>query len=259
MKMRSCVAAVAVFCLAAATAPAATFASSDRLPDLAMYRLLDFTIEKTPDHHRLLRYTTIIVDIGAGKFQAEGSRSSSAQPEMSVVQRIFDDVGGSRTRPTAARMYFAGDGHTHWHLRDLEQSALTPLDDDQRHDHQQSLASAKHGFCFFDNIKFNLLLPGAPLDAFYLDCGDDPTALSQTMGLSVGWGDAYWFDIVDQWIDITGVKNGRYRLTSTADAQNSFLESDETNNVTWTDLHLHGNATPRVIGQGPFAPLPVVP
>ena len=103
------------------------------------------------------------------------------------------------------------------------------------------------------------MLTGAPLDAFYLDCGADPTVLSQTMGLSVGWGDAYWFDIVDQWIDITGVKNGRYRLTATADAQNWFLESDETNNLTWTELHLNGNATPRVTAQGPFAPLPVVP
>jgi hypothetical protein len=257
MKMRSCVAAVAVFGLAAAAAPASSLAASDRLPDLSMYQLLDFQIEKTRDHHTLLRYTTIIVNIGAGKFQAEGSRTSTSQPEMSVVQRIFDDAGGSRVRPNAARMYFAGDGHSHWHLRDLEQSSMQPVDDD-RDDNGQARASAKHGFCFFDNIKFNLLLPGAPLDAFYTDCGADPSALSQTMGLSIGWGDAYFFDIVDQWIDITGLKNGRYRLTATADAENWFLESDETNNATWTELKLRGNATPRVTAQGPFAPLPVV-
>jgi hypothetical protein len=78
------------------------------------------------------------------------------------------------------------------------------------------------------------------------------------MGLSIGWGDAYFYDIAYQWVDITGLRNGRYRLTATADAQNWFRESDDSNNFTWTDLRLRGDATPRVIGQGPFIPLPSV-
>jgi hypothetical protein len=255
MKLRSYLIAVAAFAFAAGATPASA-AATDMLPDLGMYQLLEFHIERTPDHHRLLRYTTIIVNVGAGNFQAEGSRPTSADPEMSVVQRIFDDAGGSRVRPTHARMYWAGDGHNHWHLRDLETSTLNPLDDDGYGTHGR--ASAKHGFCFFDNIKFNLLLPGAPLDAFYTGCGTDPTVLNQSMGLSIGWGDAYYYDIAYQWVDITGLRNGRYRLNATADAQNWFRESDDSNNFTWTDLRLRGDATPRVIGQGPFIPLPSV-
>jgi hypothetical protein len=255
MKLRSYLTAVAAFVFAAGATPAPA-AAHVMLPDLGMYQLLDFHVEQTPDHHRLLRYTTIIVNVGAGNFQAEGSRASGADPEMSVVQRIFDDGGGSRVRRTNARMYWAGDGHNHWHLRDLEASTLNPLGDDDRGGRDR--ASAKHGFCFFDNIRFNLLLPGAPLDAFYADCGMDPTALNQTMGLSVGWGDAYFWDIAYQWVDITGLRPGRYRLNATADAQNWFRESNETNNFTWTDLRLRGDAEPQVIRQGPFIPLPVV-
>lgn len=251
MKLRSYLIAMTAFAFAVGATPASA-AAHDMLPDLGMYQLLEFHIEQTPDHHRLLRYTTIIVNVGSGNFQAEGSRASTADPEMSVVQRIFEDAGGSRVRRTNARMYWAGDGHDHWHLRDLETSSLNPLDGNPA----RGRASAKHGFCFFDNIKFNLLLPGAPLDAFYTGCGMDPTVLNQSMGLSVGWGDAYFYNIAYQWVDITGLRPGRYRLIAIADAQNWFRESNEFNNFTWTDLRLRGDAEPQVIGQGPFIPLP---
>jgi hypothetical protein len=232
--------------LLAAAVPA-NAAAADRLPDLAMAPLSDFRIEKSGSS-KLLRYSAIIVNIGAGAFQAEGSRTSTAEPEMSVVQRIFDDSNGSRTVPTAARMYFAGDGHTHWHVRDLELSSLDRLDNGVKVG-----AGAKHGFCFYDNVAFSLGLAGAPGSPFFLTCGTSANALNQTMGLSVGWGDAYRYYLVDQWIDITNVDAGRYRLRTSADAQNWFAESNEANNGTWTDLQLKGNGTPRVIAQGPSA------
>jgi Lysyl oxidase len=244
--------AVAALGLGAGVAPASA-APSDALPDLAMYKMSDFRIEKTPDRRRLLRYTTIIVNNGAGNFQAEGTRASGAEPEMSVVQRIFDFSGGSRMQPTAARMYWSGDGHSHWHLRDLETSSLDRADGGVKVG-----SAAKHGFCFFDNIKFNLLLPGSPPNASYTGCGTDPTVLTQSMGLSIGWGDAYYYNLVDQWVDITGLVPGRYRLTTTADEQDWFVESDEYNNFTWTELQINKNGPPRVTAQGPYATLPTV-
>ena len=44
--------------------PAAS--ANDQLPDLAMARLRSFSIENTTDGRRLLRFTTVIVNIGAG-------------------------------------------------------------------------------------------------------------------------------------------------------------------------------------------------
>jgi hypothetical protein len=259
MKLRRYVIALAAFGLAVG-APPAVAGSSDQLPDLAMYRLLDFHIETTPDNRRLLRYTTVIVNIGAGQFQAEGTRASSTEPEMSVVQRIFDNAGGSRVRPTTARMYFAGDGHHHWHLRDLEQSSLDNVDkDDDADSGARARSGAKHGFCFFDYVQFNVALPGVPLDQVYTTCGIDSTVLTQSMGLSVGWGDKYDYDLPDQWVDITGMPPGRYRLTTTADAENWFRETDESNNFTWTELKIKRHGDPRVTAQGPFVePVPPV-
>lgn len=244
--MRAVAVGVAALVAIVVTVPAQA-AAADRLPDLAMDRLADFKIEKSGSR-KLLRYTAVVVNIGDGPFQAEGSRESTSVPEMSVVQRIFGDGGTSRTQPTAATMYFAGDGHQHWHVRDLEDSALERLDNGVKVG-----AGAKHGFCFYDNVAFRLALAGAPASPFFTTCGTTGTVLTQTMGLSIGWGDSYPYYLVDQWIDVTNVGSGRYRLTTTADAQNWFLESSETNNTTWTELLLKANGPPRVVAQGPSA------
>jgi hypothetical protein len=167
---------------------------------------------------------------------------------MTVVQQINDDTQADRAIATAARMYFAGDGHTHWHVRDLEDSVLERLDNGVKVG-----SGAKHGFCFYDNVAFRLSLPRAPSSPGYTTCGRDPSVLTQDMGLSIGWGDAYPYQLVDQWVDITTVGPGHYRLRTTADAQNSFVEFNEFNNVTWVDLQLKTKGPPRVTQYGPSA------
>ena len=51
-------------------------------------------------------------------------------------------------------------------------------------------------------------------------------------------GDIYPAGIAFQWIDITGLKSGRYRLRATADPANWFAETNNTNNSAWVDLRL---------------------
>ena len=160
-----------------------TSAAADRLPDLAMAQLSDLRIDNTVDGRRLLRFTTIIVNRGAGPFELHGKRASTLDPDMDVTQRIYNNTGGYRDILTNAAMYYAGDGHNHWHLRDLETYELKRLDNGVKVG-----VGAKHGFCFTDNYQSNLSLPGAPQTAFYRTCGNDPSLLQTTMGLSVGWG-----------------------------------------------------------------------
>ena len=222
--------------------------ANDVLPDLRMARLQDFRVDKTASGQSLLRYSAIVVNVGAGRFQLDGTRTSTSGSEMEVRQRIAGSDGTYRMQPTPARMYFAGDGHTHWHVADLEDSVLERLDNGVKVG-----SGAKHGFCFFDNYAFSLGLPGAPSNPFFTTCGRDPNVSSQSMGLSVGWGDIYSYQLVDQWIDITGLGAGRYRLTTTADAQNFYVEANETNNVTWLDLQLKTKGAPRIIQYGPSA------
>lgn len=250
-RIRLCV-AIALVCITgavtAAAFPAAT-ATQTRLPDLGMARLSGFRIEATTDGRLLLRYTTRIVNVGAGPFELRASRPTK-NDEFAVSQRLFDDAGGHSDVPTTATMYFAGDGHHHWHVRDLERSELMRLGDTSF-----VTSSAKHGFCFFDSDPYRLSLPGAPPSRVYLKsgCGKNTSPLALTVGISIGWNDRYQWSLPDQFVDITNVPPGQYRLVSTADAGGWFVESDETNNATWVDLQLKGGKAFTILGYGPSA------
>jgi Lysyl oxidase len=217
------------------------YAASDVLPDLRMARLQNLQIESTPDGRQLLRFDTIVVNVGAGRFEARGYRSNTSTSEMNVTQRIYNDAGGYRTRSTSAKMFFAGDGHNHWHLRDLQRYELIRLDNGSKVG-----TGAKHGFCFYDNYKF-----GSTQNPYYRGCGDEDD-LRVTMGLSRGWGDIYKASLPDQYIDVTGLTSGSYRLRARADASNWFAESNDTNNLTWVEIQITGNSV-SVIRYGPAA------
>src|SRR5215210_2963742 len=193
--------------LAALATPAR--AASELLPDLGMARLTDLKIEKTSDGRRLLRFSSIIVNVGDGPLELHGQRPNTGTPTMTTVQRIFDEAGEHRDVPTDAVMYFGGDGHNHWHVRDLESFGLTRLGKGSKVG-----TGAKHGFCFSDNYGY-----GSGQDPHYIGCGQSED-LQVTVGLSVGWGDVYRYNLPDQYIDITGLGRGRYRLSGTADADN---------------------------------------
>jgi len=237
--------------IAAASPPAE--AATDRLPDLRMARLGNLQIKKCPDTsgdcdfagQRQLRFDAIIVNKGAGALELYGRRPNTSTA-MTVYQRIFNDAGGYRERTTTAHMYYAGDGHNHWHLRYLERYNLIRLDNGRKVGTQ-----AKEGFCFTDNYRF-----GSSQPAYYTgatgSCGSKPDHLGVKMGLSRGWGDIYRTTTVDQFINITNLKSGRYRLRATADADNWFSETNNSNNFTWVDIRIRGTKV-RVIRYGPAA------
>jgi hypothetical protein len=238
---------LAVVGAVALSGPSSAVAAVDRRPDLGMARLRDFTIDTTTiPGHRLLRFTTVIVNVGAGPFETIGSRPDTTTPQMTVTQRIFNDAGSYRDVATPAVMFWAGDGHDHWHVRDVEAYELTRLDNGHRVG-----TGAKHGFCYFDNTPYRLSLAGAPAASVYGGCGT-ATDLQVTTGLSVGWGDAYPAGIAFQWIDVTGLKSGRYRLRATADPANWFAESNEDNNSTWVNVRLTRSGV-KVLVYGPVA------
>ena len=220
---------------------------ADRLPDLGMAPLTDLSIDTaTIPGRRLLRFTTVIVNVGQGPFETIGSRPDTSTSQMTVRQRIYNDAGGAHDIATPTVMFFAGDGHDHWHVRDAEGYELRRLDNGHRVG-----IGAKHGFCYYDNTPYRLGLPEAPLWSIYGHCGAAED-LTVTTGLSVGWGDTYPASIALQWIDITGLKSGRYRLTATADPAGWFAETNNANNATWLNLKLTG-AGISVLAYGPAA------
>jgi hypothetical protein len=210
-------------------------AASDRLPDLAMAKLQNIVTDQA-DGRRLLRFSAIIVNVGSGPMEVRSQRPNTSS-SWSSQQVIYDDAGGSRTVATpAVELIFGGDGHNHWHVKDLERYRLVPAGGTGER------VGTKAGFCFFDNYQYKLSLPGAPQAAQYprTVCGN---RYSRTLrhGLSVGWGDKYQWSLPDQYIDTTGLPNGNYRLWATADQADFFQESNDANNSTWADLRIDAN------------------
>jgi Lysyl oxidase len=209
-------------------------AASDRLPDLAMAKLQRLTTDNTGGR-RLLRFSAIIVNIGAGPMEIRSQRATTSS-SWSSQQVVYDDAGGSRMVPTGVGLVYGGDGHNHWHVKDLESYELVPSGGGAKR------LGQKAGFCFFDNYQYKLSLPGAPQSAQYprSACGNQ-TSRTLRHGLSVGWGDNYQWSLPDQYIDTTGLPNGNYRLWATADQANLFQESNNANNSTWVDLRIDAN------------------
>jgi hypothetical protein len=223
--------------------------ATDRLPDLGMAHPMDLQIENTADGRKLLRFSSVVVNVGAGAFEVHGEQLDS-DSDLETRQRVFDSAGGHRDVPTDAIMYFGGDGHNHWHVRDLEYFELTRLDNGNKVG-----TAAKHGFCFFDSYRYGATGPGSynqPSNGGNA-CAGGASATQTVMGLSRGWGDIYQSSLPDQYVDITGLANGRYELRGTADPDHWFVESNNSNNFSWMNINIKGNVV-NVVRYGPAAP-----
>jgi hypothetical protein len=243
--------AVGVVSAGVATAAAVV---QDRLPDLRVARLRDFTIRTASNGHRLLRFTTILTNTGKGPFELRGSRSSTSKTFMPVYQRIYTTAGTNWRFLTQTTMRYSGDGHNHWHAQRIATYALRPVADQKAVPRR----GAKTGFCFFDTNAMNLSLPGAPGSARYRASGcGTRSSLSTVVGISVGWGDRYTWSLPFQWIDITGLRAGDYKLCVVVDAQDWFAELNQANNYQWSDVRVPSSgSTVTVLRSGTSACAP---
>jgi hypothetical protein len=218
--------------------------ATEQLPDLRMSKLSSFYIERASNGEKRLRFTTVIVNAGPGRFELRGKRPDTSTARMNISQRIYNTSGTYRSIDiprSSTHMFYAGDGHNHWHVYRLQRFEIRRLDA------AGSVAElkgtgAKTGFCFFDNTKYNLTLPGARQTPYYTNCGISQS-LNVKMGLSVGWGDKYGATLAYQWIKINGLRDGNYRVRVIADPYNWFLETNDHNNYTWANIRLSGGGT----------------
>lgn len=131
-----------------------------------------------------------------------------------------DLVVGDRTdpgNPYAPFFYFA-PCHGHYHVRDFSQYSLLNLDG-------TVAVGRKQGFCFEDSFKY-----GENKSNGY-DC--------EFQGITSGWGDWYYKQLVGQWIDITGVPQGDYIVRVEIDMLNMFDEGvDRYPNVVDIPIHV---------------------
>lgn len=202
-------------------------------PDLVSVPLSDFLIgtEETTAVEQL-RFTSTIANTGPGTLRLQGFRDGGE--DWQVIQWLDEPDGQPSGRVTGANLVLGGHGHEHWHLKFGASYRLTSIDGDDEVGSQ-----TKAGFCFFDQVRLQPEIAAAPTERRFLteSCGTQ-SSTEVEMGMSVGWSDPYFWQLEDQSVDITGLPDGRYRLTAQADPDDWLTESDESNNATWTELEI---------------------
>jgi hypothetical protein len=178
----------------------------------------EFDLAEQPGR-TLLRLTTAVANRGTGPMDLVGGAVNNDGTQQ-VYQRINLEGGGTTSRLAGNFIYHPQHQHIHfdgfaaYRIRAIGAgNTLGPV-----------LAEGdKVSFCLLDVDHFNPGLAGSPPGSRYVTCGSN-------QGISVGWADVYEKDLPDQWIDVTGVPDGRYWLEVVADPENRLTESDETNN-----------------------------
>jgi hypothetical protein len=118
-------------------------------------------------------------------------------------------LGNPQNNP---RVFTFSPCHGHYHFRDLITYQIF------NRNGKLVFRGAKQAFCLRDNYPY---LPGAPESRGY-DCDNQ--------GLTAGWEDVYDRSLDCQWIDVTGIKPGRYTLRATVNANRRIGESNTRNN-----------------------------
>lgn len=238
--------------------PAAAASSTPLLPDLRMARpahvrlcappaTTDPCPPPTVDGTRLLRFSTIIFNKGHGPLRLVGTRACPECDTMTVEQEVLRSDGTIRVIPNDGVMRFeTNDSHHHWHVLGMESYKLWGLGALA----EEPAVSDKYGFCFFDGLQHRPGVAGSPNWPAYgiEDCGG-PDSIRLEVGLSVGWGDIYPWYFHGQFIDITGVSDGRYLLCVTADPEGVVKERRDGNNEAWAEILISGD-TVRVLARG---------
>ena len=185
----------------------------------------------------LLRFNGYLHNKGPGALDFRGSReappnpSEPAVPKMNVFQRIYEYPTGpppsgevphtDEERPSARMEYVNADGHHHWHLQHIAFYSLW-----NSAESAEVAPAQKVGFCLEDSEHRELAI--GPAEAVYSDtvppyrhfCEElKPEATSLFEGISAGWRDLYERQLAFQWVDVSDVLPGEYRLRAEADPE----------------------------------------
>jgi hypothetical protein len=143
--------------------------------------------------------------------RASGKRSILRFDVAVVNVGAYDLVLGDPTaRP---ELYEWSPCHGHYHYRGLITYEIL------NYAGQIVFQGAKQAFCLRDNYRY--LSSAGPSHGY--DCN--------YQGLTAGWEDVYDRSLDCQWIDVTGIKSGVYKLRATVNKNRKVPESNYRNNV----------------------------
>jgi hypothetical protein len=137
--------------------------------------------------------------------------------------------------------------HNHWHMDDFARYELRSINTDGTTGPVVA-STDKVSFCMIDTDTINSSLPHFGMGRAH-SCGQNAR-----QGVKVGMGDTYSAFLPDQFIDITTIADGTYRLVSVADPNNAdrpggrLLETNDANNAASVDVRITRTSVTIVAG-----------
>jgi len=223
------------------SAPAAAGqAADDVLPNLVQAAPGQVSVETLRVRGRYvlrLGFASATENRGAGPLTVHGFRTSGSVPTMQVEQLVMRDDGTERRVGDVGLMrYVIHNDHQHWHILRFARYELRPAGK------RRGRRDRKTGFCLGDRYRISSAgsLPGYnPFPAHTGRCGlRRPDLLEMLEGISVGYGDNYFAHVEGQYVDVTGLRAGRYRLIHTANPTGALLETNYRDNASSALLRL---------------------
>lgn len=156
--------------------------------------------------------------------------------DVSIVthQRIANTNGSYRDKIVGYFLWHAI--HDHFHYKDFANYTLEylrPLPGNPVNDQVPETVIQKSTFCMRDNSAINLTIPNATTSPSYTNCN------KYHQGVSVGWADVYPATLSDQYVDVSDLPPGIYKLSFTLDPEQRFVEGDYNNNEASTLIELN--------------------
>jgi hypothetical protein len=194
------------------------------LPDLVPLPAKDVRVERRGSDV-LLSFSTTYFNQGRGPLELIAdpeTKGIKADIERDVLQRIYKKDGGYRDN--VAGRFLWHQEHLHYHFADFVLYDLEVVDVENPPD--LSGVRAKSTFCIRDIslVDESYRIENRREDAKYKICG------KEIQGISVGWGDTYFYSYVDQNLNITDLPSGIYSLTFITNPERRFEESNYDNN-----------------------------
>ena len=236
--------------LAAATsatlwlAPSAAVADrvgEDHLPNLRTRRPYAMRITHEGGA-TLLRFTNTIANVGAGPLEL---RPDNAGETTTAYQRIFTHgatLDWELKYEREVGTFVFHPQHNHWHFEAFAEYQLHEVATGGGVGEVLREAADKVSFCVIDSVSINMRLPHATATPGYAtQCTQDAI-----QGISVGWADRYGWQLYGQWVDISGLPDGTYWLTSEADPLDLIDETKEGDNRNAMKIRITGDKVVRL-------------
>jgi hypothetical protein len=176
---------------------------------------------------RCLRFDQIIANVGDGPLEVR-YRWPDMLTDPQMFQRFYAADGTWQERSAGDYEFHASHGH--FHLKAFALSRLWPVASSGRSGMAPLRQGLKNGFCLMDvqNPWFGRRISSVRR---YFGSECDPSQREDLLnGISVGWADRYNYHLPGQYIEVTGVEDGRYILETIVDPENRILEQSEENN-----------------------------